>query len=67
MFRLDVKGPLQPKSQLTASQLEVPPSHNPEIISSPTEGACSELLDHSSPGAAQLPPRVHFILGREGF
>lgn len=56
MFRLDVEDLLQPKSQLVASQLEVPPSHNPKIISSPTEGACSELLDHRSPGAAQLPP-----------
>lgn len=33
MFRLDVEDLLQPKSQLVASQLEVPPSHNPKIIS----------------------------------
>lgn len=45
-----------PKVSSWASQLEVPPSHNPKIIPSLTEGACSELLDHSNPGAAQLPP-----------
>lgn len=33
----------------------------------PTEGACSELLDHSSPGAAQLPLHEPMIPAMEGF